>query len=345
MSNFYNLPSAWDPGYAIPAYVMAEPPGRGTFTTAWLPRGTISELVPEFQAQRAGTTLLDRKDAGLGSLGDDTLGAQAPQRAAKGDAIAGYGQKAASWIMHSIKSVPSEHRTAALRAMFDAIDRSLWRTVEARATQLRSQGASPRDALQQAIATSMSEGMLREIVDAGRRAQRGQRQPVSRQGQLALGVYPDAVPRATSHALESLGFSISDLNPVSAVKRAGQAIGSGVKSAAGAVASAASSAASSVGNFVTRGISALGGLACSVVNSGAGQLAATAAGGPAGAAGASVASGVCNRGGGGGAAAPALPAMAPPPPPAARATWVKPVAVGAAVVGGLGLLYVATKKR
>src|SRR5690606_13825977 len=287
---------------------------------------------------------LDRKDAGLGSLGDDTLGAQAPRRSAgKGDAIAGYGQKAASWIMHSIKSVPGEHRTAALRAMFDAIDRSLWKTVEQRAAQLRGQGASPRDALQQAIATSMSEGMLREIVEAGRRAQRGQRQPVSRQGQLALGVYPDAVPRATSEALESLGFGLSDLNPVTAVKRAGQAIGSGVASAAGAVAGAASSAASSVGNFVTRGISALGGLACSVVNSGAGQLAATAAAGPVGAAGASAASGVCGRPS---AAAPALPQpIAPPPPPPKRATWVKPVAVGAAVVGGLGILYVATKKR
>src|SRR5690606_37500831 len=256
---------------------------------------------------------LDRKDAGLGSLGDDTLGAQAPRRSAgKGDAIAGYGQKAASWIMHSIKSVPGEHRTAALRAMFDAIDRSLWKTVEQRAAQLRGQGASPRDALQQAIATSMSEGMLREIVEAGRRAQRGQRQPVSRQGQLALGVYPDAVPRATSEALESLGFGLSDLNPVTAVKRAGQAIGSGVASAAGAVA-------------------------------GAGQLAATAAAGPVGAAGASAASGVCGRPS---AAAPALPQpIAPPPPPPKRATWVKPVAVGAAVVGGLGILYVATKKR
>lgn len=84
-SDFYNFPPSWDPGYEIPDYVMAEPPGRGTFTTKWLPRGTINSLEPSFVAD-PGKKLLGRTDAGLGSLSgsslagsvldEDTLGAQ-----------------------------------------------------------------------------------------------------------------------------------------------------------------------------------------------------------------------------------------------------------------------------
>lgn len=77
--SFYNLPNPWNPGYAIPEYVMAEPPERGTFTTQWLPRGTIPALVPDYLA-KPGKKLLGRSDASLGSLGGcslkgDTLGA------------------------------------------------------------------------------------------------------------------------------------------------------------------------------------------------------------------------------------------------------------------------------
>ena len=38
----YILPNPYDAGYAIPDYVQAEPPGRGTFTSKGLTRGTIS---------------------------------------------------------------------------------------------------------------------------------------------------------------------------------------------------------------------------------------------------------------------------------------------------------------
>jgi len=81
--SFYHLPNPWNPGYAIPDYVMAEPPERGTFTTKWLPRGTISQVVPDFLA-KPGKRLLGRDDADLGSLGADTLDASkmlAPQTA------------------------------------------------------------------------------------------------------------------------------------------------------------------------------------------------------------------------------------------------------------------------
>ncbi len=69
---FYHLPNPWNPHYAIPDYVLAEPPGRGTFTTKWLPRRTISQLVPDFIAKPdVGKELLDRPDAGLEGLSAD----------------------------------------------------------------------------------------------------------------------------------------------------------------------------------------------------------------------------------------------------------------------------------
>lgn len=69
---FYHLPNPWNPHYAIPEYVLAEPPGRGTFTTRWLPRRTISSLSPDFIAKPdVGKELLDRPDAGLEGMGAD----------------------------------------------------------------------------------------------------------------------------------------------------------------------------------------------------------------------------------------------------------------------------------
>jgi hypothetical protein len=49
---FYQMPHPWDPRYAIPDYVMAEPMGRGTFTTKWLPRGWVSTLPPDYFAKQ-----------------------------------------------------------------------------------------------------------------------------------------------------------------------------------------------------------------------------------------------------------------------------------------------------
>ncbi|HZJ67652.1 MAG TPA: hypothetical protein VFD36_29315 [Kofleriaceae bacterium] len=70
---FYNLPSPWNPGYAIPDYVMAEPPARGAMVTQWLPRGTISAVEPDYHLG-PGKQMLGRKDAGLmGSLSGSSL--------------------------------------------------------------------------------------------------------------------------------------------------------------------------------------------------------------------------------------------------------------------------------
>lgn len=111
---FYHLPHPWNPGYAIPDYVLAEPPGRGTFTTAWLPRGTISELVPDYLA-KPGKKLLGRDNAGLGglgSLGDTVLdGSSLGGHTLKGSTLAGDSLGARKYTLESLGA--SQARAAA----------------------------------------------------------------------------------------------------------------------------------------------------------------------------------------------------------------------------------------
>ena len=264
--NYYGLPPAWNPGFEIPDYVMAEPPGRGVFTTAWLPRGTISGLVPEFSAVDVGREITGRDDAGLGSLGDDTLGAGVGN--ARTHPIAGYGQKAASYLMHSIRSVPAAQRQAALRAVLDAIDPALWGQIERRAKEFRAAGGTPQQALTDALAISLSAGMLGDLVAAGKRRARGDRR-VPKTGHMAMGAAPAAVERAQVYALEALGFSWSSINPLNVVTTAIK----GAPKAASAAGGQVKEAATATAHFVVNGVKTLGALACKAVNTPAGTAA------------------------------------------------------------------------
>jgi hypothetical protein len=356
--SFYHLPHPWNPGYAIPKYVLAEPLGRGTFTTKWLPRGTISQLSPDFLAKPAagqpgelrrsykaepmGRKLLGRADVQLGSLGADTLGAGAAEiynleplgRATRatgtidvsrpgfaGDPIKAYGERASEWIMGTIDEVDRPDRKIALRGLLDGIDPTLWTTVEKRATKYKGKGMSAKRALKKALAVSMANGMVAELVKAG---ETGRLQKVSLMG---LGVYEDAVPLAYYQALdvmEQLGFGLSDLNPVKHIKNAlkagvrgvswgagkawsgARAVGRGAAYAGGKVwdgtkwvGGKAYAGAGSAVNWVGRGLSKLGSLACAVANSPVAGVAAgagaVAMGAPpqVGVAGAQIAKGLC----------------------------------------------------
>lgn len=369
---FYHLPHPWNPGYAIPKYVLAEPPERGTFTTQWLPRGTISQIVPDYLA-KPGRKILGRTDADLGSLGGtsldcatladptlqgsslagDTLGAQVyelePLGALGANPVAAYGQRAAGWIMSTINRVPAPQRKAALRALLDAVDRGLWSKVDAAGQKYQAAGMNPKAALARALAEHMSAGIAHEIVETGKRALRGDRQPVKAEGQLGLGAYPMARTRAQATAMEALGFSLSDLNPVKAVTGAARAVaGAATKIVKGTVNAAGEvwdgtkwvagkyvSAVKTAGGWVVDGVKTLSGLACNLANSPVGAVAAGVAAGPAGIAGAQAVAGVCAKPGGVTAPPP------PPPPPPGLPSWVLPVGIGA---GGLLLVAVARKK-
>lgn len=87
---FYQLPNPYDPHYAIPEYVMAEPPGRGTFTTKWLPRGTIYDLVPDSFAKPILGGGATPGPAAVGYVGEAWFENAIPKVSAVANGILGY---------------------------------------------------------------------------------------------------------------------------------------------------------------------------------------------------------------------------------------------------------------
>lgn len=189
--SFYHLPHPWDPGYAIPRYVMAEPPERGTFTTQWLPRGTIPTLIPDYLA-KPGQKLLGRGDAGLGSLGGCTLagnslrGTSLSGTSLSGDTLAAqeyhleplgggstadyaaYGRKAARTMIAQAKRLPPQHRARAMKAAMARIDPTLQARAEKHAMIAKRSGMPASAALEHGIARAMTDGVLGELTKVGR---------------------------------------------------------------------------------------------------------------------------------------------------------------------------------
>ena len=338
----YGLPRAWDSGYVVPDYVQAETPGMGAYATQWMPRGTIIQEVPDFGMANP-KRVLGRSDVQLGSLGDDTLGSGAVEQ----NPVAAYGTSAASWLLASMQRIPAPKRPAVFKAIFDQIDRSLWPTVQKETARLQRQGMSARAALGQAIATSMSAGMVKELVALGKGGS------PKKTGHVALGAAPAARSKATTYALEALGFGWSDLNPVNVAKTVGSGIASGaeavasgtaagaggvwsgITTAAGAVADAATSTAS----FVADAVKTVGNLACDVIGNdvykGATQVTAAALTGSPQAAqaagtGIDVQRKIC------GSSSPA--AVKPPPPPPPKPSWIMPALLGVGILGAGALI-------
>lgn len=284
----------YNPGYALPEYIRAEPPGRGTFTTKWLPRGTISEVIPDYLArpmparghskgaERLGSlsgsvfdssTLQGNSLCGH-SLASDSLGMSkrgAQRRCMRGgrvfllepmgdngtDPVAEYGRKAARWIMSTINRVPQPSRKAALRALLDGVDKNLWPVVDRKGTAYQAQGMTAKSALERALGESMTDGIAKEIVETGQRVMRGEPAAIRKDSLMGLGAYPDACYMAHCRGLEALGW-----NPISAVAKAaknvGKAVGGAVAGAARTVASAGNTVVRSAGRAVASGASAVG---------------------------------------------------------------------------------------
>jgi hypothetical protein len=172
---FYNLPPSWNPGYAIPDYVMAEPPERGVFVTQWMPRGTIPELIPEFYA-KPGKKLLGRNDAGLGSLGGscfdentlsgntlrgsslacDSLGAREFTLESLG-AVPPSAAKVARKMVTAVKRLPVSRRGPAMKAMLNRINPKLHARATTIANMARARGAQPTAAIEHGIASALMQ--------------------------------------------------------------------------------------------------------------------------------------------------------------------------------------------
>jgi hypothetical protein len=318
------------------------------FVTKMMPRGTIPTLVPDELARKVpaniermalGATYYELEPAA------EALGATT-KPGFKGDPIKGYGQKAAAWIMGTIDELDTkEDRKIALRALLDEVDPKLWNSVSAKADMYKKRlGMQPKAALQRALAAAMSDGMLREIVEAGKSGH------IKDQTALALGYY------------EAMG---AWYNPVDWAKKAGSAVKKGAEAVYGAGKAAVTapvkaaswaakkgysgakwvggkikSGAGKVVDWVGTGLKKLGELACGVASSSlgpaAGAAGAAAMGAPpqVGAMGVQVASGLCTKEEAAAAAAQQQAAAGKLP------GWVLPAAIG----GGALVLVLALRK-
>lgn len=195
--SFYHLPHPWDPGYAIPRYVMAEPPERGTFTTAWMPRGTIPNLVPDYFANPMGSQkILGRKNAGLSGLGSlsgstlagptlrgstlagstlagSSLGATEYELMPLGNggvsgAITKFGAKTAKMMIAKVKQLPPQQRGDAMKQAMAQIDPSLRSRCENYALAAKKAGMPAPRAFELGLARALSEGLTSEFQRLGR---------------------------------------------------------------------------------------------------------------------------------------------------------------------------------
>lgn len=343
---FSEIPKGWTGGYTLPDYVMTEPHKRGAAYTHWDRRKTIPMYVTDGLGNNEPLTLALPKE--VYSL--DGIPPVRPGFA--GDPIKEYGKRASEYILKTIKKVPTEFRGIALEALLNEVEPGLWDRVTERANRYKSQGMKDRQAVASAMASAMSEGIAKEMINIGKKGK-----PALR-SQAGLGYYGD---HAAQIALEGLWSSIK-----SGISKVGSAIKSGVTTTTSAVTTTVISAKRAVtypirkaaegigkgAEYVKDGaqkawewgkstVDKLGSLACSVMNSPAAPVAAGAAasayGAPpqAGVVGAQVGASLCAK-----SDVPAAPQdqlMQPQTLPG----WVMPAAIG-----GVGLVAVLllTKK-
>ncbi len=143
--SFYGAPRDWNGGYAVPDYIQAEPAGRGAAYAYDLPRKSIQQNIP-------------------GSLGDDSP----PEPGFPGDPIKAYGQKAARIVTQAVRSVPAKDRANLLKTIFDGLEPGLDARVRDRAAEYEKKGLSVDVAVQNAIASSVSEGFAKELIRLGK---------------------------------------------------------------------------------------------------------------------------------------------------------------------------------
>lgn len=166
-------------GFAVPKYVLDEGTGQGTYTTKWQASGTYSgPRIPHFLNRRP--TLVKATPLPGGA----TL-ATVQAMSGDDDALADYGAKAASVLWASVKSVPGPQRAAALRAMMNKVDPSLWSRTSSIYNELSQQGVPPDRALASAMQRALSSGLTASVIKRGFRSSA----PQSNQPLQGLGCY------------------------------------------------------------------------------------------------------------------------------------------------------------
>lgn len=85
------------------------------------------------------------------------------------DPIKRYGEHAAAYMLRRVGRLPVDHRAVALDLALSAIDPSLPGRVERKTRAFTVAGDAPDVAARRALAAALSEGMLTEMVELGRR--------------------------------------------------------------------------------------------------------------------------------------------------------------------------------
>ena len=356
----FRTPHPWDPGFALPANVLAEPPGRGTLVTAQLPRKTISGrpmdwtggyAVPQWILDEPSgrgvywTKSAQRKTIQQsipGSLGDVD---QIPKPGFPGDPIKAYGHRASEVIMNGIRTVPPEFRLIALESLLNELESGLYAKVTTKATEYEKRGMSAKKAVKAAIASQMSAGLAAEMLKLGRGKSP---KPTSLVGlgcyggvgkQIALDGLWSSIKSAASKVASTTKSAVTTV--ARGVSYPIRKTASGVRTAATWTASKVKSAANKALDFGKKALDKLGKLACGVMNHPAAPLAggaaAAAAGAPpqTGVVAAQVGKSVCTD------------SNVPPTPPQQLMqpmfpSWVLPAAIAG---GGALALILLTKKR
>jgi hypothetical protein len=214
----YNLPDAWDPGFAlpknvrdeglqrrgfvtkqmprgtydqpvvgtggyqVPQYVMDEGYGQGTFTTKWQPSGSyVGPKVPNWLNQRPQVV---REQALPGGGKVVTVQPLNGDEDAIPPAYQDYGAKAAQVIVTQVARVPASQRAALMKTLLAKIDKSLWSRTNDIWKRYVSQGISPDKAFPLALARAISAGFSAEVVMGGQRRRAPQANSL-----LGLGCY------------------------------------------------------------------------------------------------------------------------------------------------------------
>ncbi len=196
MSHF-QYPHPWDPGFAVPKYVLAEPQGRGTFTTKQEPRGTIGTVpknrmvynrtrwaTPNYAQGRYGenplvTKMIPRRTvsllapdffsrpAAVGSVLDGSSLGNDFRVGSSGDPIRAFGEQGAKQILDKVKRLPRAKRAQGLR---EALGPTLNAEVEKKMAAQRAKGVAPKEALRRALAASLANLLGEEFTRLGKTA-------------------------------------------------------------------------------------------------------------------------------------------------------------------------------
>lgn len=194
----YDEPTVSDAGYAVPRYVLDEGYGQGAIITAPMPRGTV-DMDPTWLTKPTSSWRPAGREDG-GELYNVTVLEGDPVydfgAASRPDPFATYGQKAARSLLARLQSVPRSQKQQALRVVLDKLDPSLWSRTATEAA--RWKGAPAPVALERGLAAAMAKGIRGEVVRMGET----RRAPGPR-SLLGLSVHGAAV--AMGAVLEELG--------------------------------------------------------------------------------------------------------------------------------------------